>query len=184
MHAFSLISALFLIAASAIQALTISSPANNGVFNRGSIISLLVVNDGSETFTTATVNFVSAGVVGGTFSQVVTVGSSLTLTLPSNLVGFTSLTAVSGATSSATININILSFIPPYVPCYNPCYNPCVRPCPPRCPPRCRVPSCRRYDENGAEIVSEFIEGEEQVAQEEGEQVVAVAAEESQVAAA
>lgn len=157
---------VFLFLAAAINALQIVLPLAQSTIITGTSFTLQV-NTGpllGETDGTVSVNFINSA---GTYNQVVTTGTPLLVTLPSNLLGFvaivaTPITAV-GAVAFSSITVNA-PFVPPvYNPCYTPCYNPCYTPLP-RCnipAPRCSIPniprprsSCRIRSENSSSQAS------------------------------
>lgn len=170
------IAAIALFLTSAIEALTIISPAAGSTYNLGQQIEILLQNDNQETDTSASITFASSC---GSWVQTVPIGSTQIINLPCNVVGPTNVGAQTSSARASAIQINIT---PNYAnnvypnacgyPCANPCGYPCANPCGSpcgaiACPPR----PCQRRSRRGCGYYAEEATSiEEFDAQQEQEQ--------------
>lgn len=155
------IAAISLFFTSALEALTIVSPAAGSTYGVGGPVSVLISNGLNETFTSALVTFASPC---GNWIQTVPIGNTQIINLPCNVIGQTSVAAQSGVARSDNVLITIspVCNIPspiPYAPCANPCMNPCGAVA---CPPRT---SCNRRSRRGCGYYAEDANSSEELEQ-------------------
>lgn len=155
MNFITTVSSVALLLASSLSALIIRQPLNHFTTNAGQPLTIEVINDLNENYTSAEVSIASPT---GNLVINVPVGTAQSVYLPCNVLGQTDIVARVGE----VVSNRVLIMINPALPGYyygNSCILPCQDACGPlACPPRASRRSrrgCGYYAEKAQEI-SEF----------------------------